>query len=49
MWEVVEAEAADEEAEEEDGESVIEDVSELGDDDMADVIDTELDEEETDR
>ena len=29
--------------------SAIEDVSELGDDDMADVIDTELDEEETDR
>ena len=47
--EVVEAEAADEEAEEEDGESAIEDVSELGDDDMADVIDTELDEEETNR
>ena len=47
--EIVESEAADEEAEEEDGESAIEDVSELGDDDMADVIDTELDEEETDR
>jgi uncharacterized protein (TIGR02300 family) len=47
--EIVETEAADEEAEEEDGESAIEDVSELGDDDMADVIDTELDEEETDR
>ena len=47
--EIVEAEAGDEEAEEEDGESAIEDVSELGDDDMADVIDTELDEEETDR
>jgi uncharacterized protein (TIGR02300 family) len=46
---IVESEAADEEAEEEDGESAIEDVSELGDDDMADVIDTELDEEETDR
>jgi uncharacterized protein (TIGR02300 family) len=46
---IVDAEAADEEAEEEDGESAIEDVSELGDDDMADVIDTELDEEETDR
>jgi uncharacterized protein (TIGR02300 family) len=46
---IVEPEAADEEAEEEDGESAIEDVSELGDDDMADVIDTELDEEETDR
>ena len=47
--EVVETEAADEEAEDEDGESAIEDVSELGDDDMADVIDTEIDEEETDR
>ena len=47
--EIVETEAADEEAEEEDGESAIEDVSELGDDDMADVIDTEIDEEETDR
>jgi uncharacterized protein (TIGR02300 family) len=47
--EVVDTAAGDEEAEEEDGESAIEDVSELGDDDMADVIDTELDEEETDR
>jgi uncharacterized protein (TIGR02300 family) len=47
--EIVETETADEEAEEEDGESAIEDVSELGDDDMADVIDTEMDEEETDR
>jgi hypothetical protein len=46
---VVDTAAGDEEAEEEDGESAIEDVSELGDDDMADVIDTELDEEETDR
>jgi uncharacterized protein (TIGR02300 family) len=47
------AEVADEEATEEegedDGQSAIEDVSELGDDDMADVIDTEMDEEETDR
>jgi uncharacterized protein (TIGR02300 family) len=44
-------EVADKEADEEgenDGESAIEDVSELGDDDMADVIDTEIDEEETD-
>jgi uncharacterized protein (TIGR02300 family) len=46
--EAVEKEVADDEAEE-DGESAIEDVSELGDDDMADVIDTEIDEEETDR
>ena len=46
--EVVESEAAEEESEEE-GESAIEDVSELGDDDMADVIDTEIEEEETDR
>jgi uncharacterized protein (TIGR02300 family) len=46
--EVAEKEAADEEGED-DGESAIEDVSELGDDDMADVIDTEIDEEETDR
>ena len=34
---------------EEDGESAIEDVSELGDDDMADVIETDLDEEEGER
>jgi uncharacterized protein (TIGR02300 family) len=47
--EIVETEAADEEAEEEEGESAIEDVSELGDDDMTDVIDTEMDEEEPDR
>jgi uncharacterized protein (TIGR02300 family) len=46
--EVAEKESAEEEGEE-DGESAIEDVSELGDDDMADVIDTEIDEEETDR
>ncbi len=46
--EVVESEAAEDEGEEE-GESAIEDVSELGDDDMTDVIDTEIDEEETDR
>ena len=31
---------------EDDGESAIEDVSELGDDDMADVIETDIDEEE---
>jgi uncharacterized protein (TIGR02300 family) len=48
--EVAEGEAAEEEEEgEEEGESAIEDVSELGDDDMTDVIDTEIDEEETDR
>jgi len=41
--------AAEEEDADDDGESAIEDVSELGDDDMADVIDTEIDEEETDR
>jgi uncharacterized protein (TIGR02300 family) len=46
--EVAEKEGDDEEGED-DGESAIEDVSELGDDDMADVIDTEIDEEETDR
>jgi uncharacterized protein (TIGR02300 family) len=34
---------------EDDGESAIEDVSELGDDDMADVIETDLDEEEGER
>jgi uncharacterized protein (TIGR02300 family) len=44
----VEGKEAEEESEE-DGESAIEDVSELGDDDMTDVIDTEMDEEETDR
>ena len=48
--EVVASEASEEEDEaEEEGESAIEDVSELGDDDMTDVIDTEMDEEETDR
>jgi uncharacterized protein (TIGR02300 family) len=41
--------AAEEEDAEDDGESAIEDVSELGDDDMADVIDTEIEEEETER
>jgi uncharacterized protein (TIGR02300 family) len=46
--EVADKESAEDEGEE-DGESAIEDVSELGDDDMADVIDTEIDEEETDR
>jgi uncharacterized protein (TIGR02300 family) len=41
---------ADDEAEEEsEAESAIEDVSELGDDDMSDVIDTELDEDEGER
>ena len=41
--------AADDEDEEEEGESAIEDVSELGDDDMADVIETDLDEDEGER
>jgi uncharacterized protein (TIGR02300 family) len=41
---------ADDEAEEEsEAESAIEDVSELGDDDMSDVIDTELDEDDSER
>jgi uncharacterized protein (TIGR02300 family) len=48
------AAAEDEEEDEEDetednGESAIEDVSELGDDDMADVIETDLDEDEQER
>jgi uncharacterized protein (TIGR02300 family) len=43
-----EEEDGEEEAEE-DGESAIEDVSELGDDDMADVIETDLDEDEQER
>lgn len=48
--EVAEEEPAEDEDEsEDDGESAIEDVSELGNDDMTDVIDTEIDEEETDR
>ncbi len=42
-------EEEEEEAAEEDGESAIEDVSELGDDDMADVIETDLDEDEAER
>ncbi len=51
---VVVAAAGDDEEEEEDeaeedGESAIEDVSELGDDDMADVIETDLDEDEAER
>ena len=46
--EVVESDEGEEEGEE-DGESAIEDVSELGDDELTDVIDTEIDEEETDR
>jgi uncharacterized protein (TIGR02300 family) len=46
--EVAESEEGEEEGEE-DGESAIEDVSELGDDELTDVIDTEMDEEETDR
>jgi uncharacterized protein (TIGR02300 family) len=41
---------ADDDAEEEsEAESAIEDVSELGDDDMSDVIDTELDEDDSER
>ena len=43
------AESADDEESEDDSESAIEDVSELGDDDMADVIDTEIEDEETER
>ena len=46
--EVVESDEGEEEGEEE-GERAIEDVSELGDDELTDVIDTEIDEEETDR
>jgi uncharacterized protein (TIGR02300 family) len=46
--EAVVADDEDDDAEE-DGESAIEDVSELGDDDMADVIETDLDEEEGER
>jgi len=45
---VVAAEDEEEDAEEE-SESAIEDVSELGDDDMADVIETDLDEEDAER
>jgi uncharacterized protein (TIGR02300 family) len=41
--------AAEEDEAEENGESAIEDVSELGDDDMADVIETDLDEDEGER
>jgi uncharacterized protein (TIGR02300 family) len=44
--------AADDDEEEDgddEGESAIEDVSELGDDDMADVIETDLDEDEAER
>jgi uncharacterized protein (TIGR02300 family) len=36
-------------ADDDDSESAIEDVSELGDDDMSDVIDTEIDEEDSER
>ena len=47
---VVAVEDDDDEAEtEEDGESAIEDVSELGDDELADVIETDLDEDEGER
>ena len=47
---VVAAEEDEEEDEaEDDGENAIEDVSELGDDDMADVIETDLDEDEGER
>jgi uncharacterized protein (TIGR02300 family) len=44
-----EEESEEEEEAEDDGESAIEDVSELGDDDMTDVIETDLDEEESER
>jgi uncharacterized protein (TIGR02300 family) len=43
------AEDSDEEETEDDSDSAIEDVSELGDDDMADVIDTEIEDEDTER
>ena len=43
------AKDSDEEEAEDDSDSAIEDVSELGDDDMADVIDTEIEDEETQR
>ena len=46
---VVVADDDEEDEAEDDGESAIEDVSELGDDDMADVIETDLDEEEGER
>ena len=42
-------EEGDEDEAEEEGESAIEDVSELGDDDMADVIETDIDEDEAER
>jgi uncharacterized protein (TIGR02300 family) len=43
------AKDSDEEEADDDSDNAIEDVSELGDDDMADVIDTEIEDEETDR
>ena len=43
------AKDSDEEEAEDDSDSAIEDVSELGDDDMADVIDTEIEDEDTER
>jgi uncharacterized protein (TIGR02300 family) len=43
------AKDSDEEEGEEDSDSAIEDVSELGDDDMADVIDTEIEDDDTGR
>jgi uncharacterized protein (TIGR02300 family) len=46
---VVAVEDDDEAETEEDGESAIEDVSELGDDELADVIETDLDEDEGER
>jgi uncharacterized protein (TIGR02300 family) len=39
----------DEQADEDDADSAIEDVSELGDDDMADVIDNEIEDDEAER
>jgi uncharacterized protein (TIGR02300 family) len=43
------AKDSDEEEGEDDSDSAIEDVSELGDDDMADVIDTEIEDDDTAR
>ena len=45
----VAADDTDDDDDEEEGESAIEDVSELGDDDVTDVIDTDLENDESDR
>jgi uncharacterized protein (TIGR02300 family) len=47
--EAVAGESDDEDEEEEEADAAIEDVSELGDDDMTDVIETDLDEDESER